>query len=69
MHYGTADPVMRAEDVARLQSQLRATGTPVEVHAYGGATHGFYVSDTPANLAAARRASTSYLHFLHARLG
>ena len=69
MHYGTADPVMRAGDVDRLAGELRATRTPVEVHAYGGATHGFYVSDTPANLAAAGRARTSYLRFLHSRLG
>jgi len=70
IHYGTADYAVRAADVERLAGEVRATGTPVEVHAYEGATHAFYDSrDQAPNLAAARLAHVRYLQFLHARLG
>jgi carboxymethylenebutenolidase len=70
IHYGTADYAVRGADVERLAAAVRATGTPVEVHAYEGATHAFYDSRAPApNQAAARLAHDRYLQFLHARLG
>ncbi|MBV9884690.1 MAG: dienelactone hydrolase family protein [Sphingomonadaceae bacterium] len=70
IHYGTADYVVHAADVARLAEIVRAAGTPVEVHAYEGATHAFYGSADPAaNAAATAAARPRYLAFLHARLG
>lgn len=70
IHYGTADYVVHAADVARLADEVRASGTPVEIYAYEGATHAFYRSaDPPANAAATAAAGERYLRFLHARLG
>jgi carboxymethylenebutenolidase len=69
IHYGTADYAVPGEAVDRLAAGVRAAGTPVEVHAYEGATHAFYDSRTPPpNEAAAGLARDRYLKFLHARL-
>jgi carboxymethylenebutenolidase len=70
IHYGTADYAVKAADVARLADEVRSAGTPVEVHAYEGATHAFYDRrEPPANALAARAAHDSYLRFLKERLG
>ncbi|MFL6844953.1 MAG: dienelactone hydrolase family protein [Allosphingosinicella sp.] len=70
IHYGTADYAVRGADVERLADEVRSAGTPVEVHAYEGATHAFYDRrELPANAAAARAAHDLYLRFLHERLG
>jgi carboxymethylenebutenolidase len=70
IHYGTADYAVRAADVDRLAAEVRGAGTPVEVHAYEGATHAFYDSrDREPNRIAAGLAHDRYLQFLHARLG
>ena len=70
IHYGTADYVVHGDDVTRLADEVRASGTPVEVYAYEGATHAFYGSRDPAaNSAATEAARGRYLGFLHARLG
>lgn len=70
IHYGTADYAVPAEAVDRLAAAMRSAGTPVEVHAYEGATHAFYDRrDSPANDAAAKLARDRYLRFLRERLG
>ena len=70
IHYGTNDYAVPAAQVERLAGLLRQAGTPVEVHAYEGAQHGFYdaANVSPANTAAADLARGRYLAFLRARL-
>jgi carboxymethylenebutenolidase len=71
VHYGTTDYAVRAADVERFAAGVRGAGTPIEVYAYEGATHGFYdaANASPANSAAAALARGRYLAFLRARLG
>ena len=71
VHYGTSDYAVPAAAVDRFAVGVRGAGTPVEVYAYEGATHGFYDSAnaSPANSAAAGVARGRYLAFLRARLG
>jgi carboxymethylenebutenolidase len=70
VHYGTSDYAVRADAVERFAGEVRRAGTPLEVHAYDGATHGFYDSANAnaANLAAAAMARGRYLAFLRDRL-
>ena len=41
-HYGTLDRVAQAQDARELEGLLRAQRTPIEMHYYEGAGHGFY---------------------------
>jgi carboxymethylenebutenolidase len=41
-HYGLLDKVAPAADARAFEARLKAQGTPVEMHYYPGAGHGFY---------------------------
>lgn len=69
VHCGTADHNVSVADIRELERMLRAQSTPVEVHLYEGADHGFlaytrpYYKPDAAKLAWARAAE-----FLHKNL-
>ena len=66
VHCGTADHNVSVADIRDLERMLRAQSTPVEVHLYEGADHGFLAYTRPfykpdaAKLAWAR--ATEFLH-------
>ncbi len=66
VHCGTADRNVSVESIRDLEKMLRAQSTPVEVHLYEGADHGFlaytrpYYKPDAAKLAWAR--ATEFLH-------
>jgi carboxymethylenebutenolidase len=47
VHCGTADRHVPLADVRELEAALRAQGTPVDVHLYEGADHGFLAYTRP----------------------
>ena len=47
IHYGTADRAVPAEAIQSLQRTLQAQRTPVELHLYEGADHGFLAYTRP----------------------
>jgi carboxymethylenebutenolidase len=47
VHCGTADRHVPVADIRELEKQLRAQATPVEVHLYEGADHGFLAYTRP----------------------
>jgi carboxymethylenebutenolidase len=69
-HYGAADPIIPLADVERLERDLKAQGTPVEVFVYEGAAHAFY-DFTRRNFhpAAAKLAHARIIQFLQKHLG
>lgn len=66
VHCGTADRHVSVADIRELEKVLRAQSTPVEVHLYEGADHGFlaytrpYYKPEAAKIAWAR--TTEFLH-------
>jgi carboxymethylenebutenolidase len=75
-HYGTLDTVAQQADARELEQVLKAQRTPVEMHYYEGAGHGFYGNtwqeQTPEfgyNGAAAKLAHERMLRFLKRHLG
>lgn len=66
VHCGTADRNVPVADIRDLEKMLRAQSTPVEVHLYDGADHGFlaytrpYYKPDAAKLAWSR--TTEFLH-------
>jgi carboxymethylenebutenolidase len=69
-HYGTADPVINAAEVDRLERDLKAQGTPAEFFRYEGAAHAFYDHTRPRfHPAAARLAHARMIQFLQRHLG
>ncbi|HEX8560681.1 MAG TPA: dienelactone hydrolase family protein [Pyrinomonadaceae bacterium] len=68
-HYGAADPIIPAADVDRLERDLRAQGTPLELYRYEGAAHAFYDFTRPRfHPEAARLAHARMIQFLQRRL-
>lgn len=68
-HYGTADPFIPAADVDRLERDLRAQGTPLELFRYEGAAHAFYDFTRPRfHPEAARLAHARMIQFLQKHL-
>jgi carboxymethylenebutenolidase len=47
VHCGTADRNVSVADIRELEKMLRAQSTPVEVHLYEGADHGFLAYTRP----------------------
>ncbi len=47
IHSGTADRHVPVSDIRELEKALKAQGTPVEVHFYEGADHGFLAYTRP----------------------
>lgn len=69
-HQGTADPVIPAADVERLERELKAQGTPTEFYFYEGAQHAFYDFTRPRfHPAAAKLAHARMIQFLQKHLG
>jgi carboxymethylenebutenolidase len=68
-HYGTADPFIPAADVDRLERDLKAQGTPLELFRYEGAAHAFYDYTRPRfHPEAARLAHARMIQFLQKHL-
>ena len=68
-HYGTADPFIPAADVERMERDLKAQGTPLELFRYEGAAHAFYDFTRPRfHPAAAKLAHARMLEFLRKHL-
>ena len=69
-HYAGQDPYESAQDVNRLEEQLRAAGREVEFFHYPGTKHWFIETDRPEyDPAAAQQAWERLVAFLHHRLG
>src|SRR5687768_3355489 len=47
VHCGTADRHVPVADIRELEKMLRAQSTPVEIHLYEGADHGFLAYTRP----------------------
>jgi carboxymethylenebutenolidase len=66
IHHGTADGAVAAAESQKVEKKLKAQGTPVELHLYKGADHGFLAYTRPfykpdlAKLAWSR--ATKFLH-------
>jgi len=73
VHCGTADRNVPVADIRELEKMLQAQATPVEVHLYEGADHGFLAYTRPfykpdaANLAWARTIQFLQKHLLSFR--
>ena len=68
-HYGTADPFIPAADVDRLERDLKAQGTPLELFRYEGAAHAFYDYTRPRfHPEAAKLAHGRMIQFLQKHL-
>jgi carboxymethylenebutenolidase len=69
IHCGTADRHVKVEDVRELEAALRAQGTPVEVHLYEGADHGFLAYTRPfyrpADAELSWRRTVAFLRAIH----
>jgi carboxymethylenebutenolidase len=46
--YGGRDPMIRSDEVGRVEAALSAAGVPHEVHVYPDADHGFFCDARPA---------------------
>jgi carboxymethylenebutenolidase len=68
-HYGTADPFIPAADVDRMERDLKAQGTPLELFRYEGAAHAFYDYTRPRfRPDAAKLAHARMIQFLQKHL-
>src|SRR5215475_4385212 len=66
VHCGTTDRNVPVADIRELETMLRAQATPVEVHLYEGADHGFLAYTRPYYKPdAAKLAWTRTTQFLH----
>lgn len=69
VHCGTADRNVSVEAIRELEKMLRSQSTPVEVHLYPGADHGFLAYTRPFYKPdAAKLAWTRAIRFLHKNL-
>ena len=69
VHCGTADRNVSVADIRELEGMLLAQATPVEVHLYEGADHGFLAYTRPFYKPdAAKLAWTRTIQFLHKHL-
>jgi carboxymethylenebutenolidase len=68
IHHGTADRAVAVGESVKTEKLLKAQGTPVELHIYEGADHGFLAYTRPyykpdlARLAWARAAAFLQTH-------
>lgn len=70
VHCGTADRNVSVESINALEKMLKAQKTPVEVHLYEGADHGFLAYTRPYYKPDAAKLSwTRTTQFLHKQLG
>jgi carboxymethylenebutenolidase len=68
-HYGTADPFIPTADVDRMERDLKAQGTPLELFRYEGAAHAFYDFTRPRfQPAASKLAHARMIEFLQKHL-
>lgn len=69
VHCGTADRNVSIVDIQELERMLRAQATPLEVHFYEGADHGFLAYTRPFYKPdAAKLAWARTIEFLHKHL-
>jgi carboxymethylenebutenolidase len=69
VHCGTADRNVSISDIRELERMLKAQATPVEVHLYEGADHGFLAYTRPFYKPdAAKLAWARTIQFLHKHL-
>jgi carboxymethylenebutenolidase len=66
IHHGTADQSVAVTETVKLGKLLKAQGTPVEIHLYEGADHGFLAYTRPFYKPdAAKAAWTRAMQFLN----